>query len=97
MLLHRHPQVEMQGAPRFGQLQHHLRATPPPRCQSSFLRSDRLLLLPVAILHDDNQPNALRNSHRAMRNPHTRPYARNTRRAHHPGSTGDSVEIEGAI
>ena len=56
-----------------------------------------LLLLPVAILHDDNQPNALRNSHRAMRNPHTRPYARNTRRAHHPGSTGDSGEIEGAI
>ena len=30
MLLHRHPQVEMQGAPRFGQLQHHLRATPLP-------------------------------------------------------------------
>ena len=30
MLLHRHPQVEMQGAPRFGQLQHHPRATPLP-------------------------------------------------------------------
>ena len=30
MLLHRHPQAEMQGAPRFGQLQHHPRATPLP-------------------------------------------------------------------
>ena len=30
MLLHRHPQVEMQGAPRLGQLQHHPRATPLP-------------------------------------------------------------------
>ena len=39
----------------------------------------------------------LRNSHRAMRNPHTRPYARNTRRAHHTGSTGDSGKIEGSI
>ena len=54
-------------------------------------------LTPVAILHDDNQPNAFRNSHRAVRNPQTRPYARNTRRAHHTGSTGDSGKIEGSI
>ena len=62
--------------------------------------SCRLLLLPVAILHDDNQPNALRNSHRAVRNPKTHPNARNTRRAHHPGSTGDGNDtgkIEGSI
>jgi hypothetical protein len=38
--------------------------------------SCRLLLLPVAILHDDNQLNALRNSHRAVRDPHTRPSLR---------------------
>jgi hypothetical protein len=30
MLLHRHPQAEMQGAPGFGQLHHHPRATPLP-------------------------------------------------------------------
>ena len=30
MLLHRHPQAEMQGAPSFGQLHHHPRATPLP-------------------------------------------------------------------
>jgi hypothetical protein len=30
--------------------------------------SCRLLLSPVAILHDDNQPNAFRNCHRAVRN-----------------------------
>ena len=52
----------------------------------------RLLLPPVAILHDDNQPNAFRNSHHAVHNPQTRPNARNTRRAHHVGSTGDSGE-----
>jgi hypothetical protein len=61
----------------------------------------RLLLLPASICFDDNQLNALRNSHRAVHSPQTRtethPNARSTRRAHHPGSTGDSGEIEGAI
>ena len=33
---------------------------------------------------------------RPLRLSHTHPNARNTRRAHHPGSTGDSGEIEGA-
>jgi hypothetical protein len=54
-------------------------------------------LLPASIRLDDNQLNASRTSHRAARNPQTHPNARNTRRAHHPGSTGDSGEIEGAI
>jgi hypothetical protein len=39
----------------------------------------------------------LRNSNRAVHNPQTRPNARSTRRAHHPGSTDDSGEIEGSI
>jgi hypothetical protein len=54
-------------------------------------------MLPASIRLDDNQLNALRNSNRAARNPQTRPDARSTRRAHHPGSTGDSGEIEGSI
>ena len=69
----------------------------PVRGHESCPCSCRLLLLPAWIRLDDNQLNALRNSHRAMHNPHTHPNARNTRRAHHPGSTGDSGEIEGAI
>jgi hypothetical protein len=48
----------------------------------------------VSILHDDNQPNAFRNSSRAVRNLQTHPHAMNTRRAHHTGSTGDSDKIE---
>ena len=45
MLLHRHPQAEMQGAPRFGQLQHHPRATPLPEqlfAQRPAAAADRL-------------------------------------------------------
>ena len=60
----------------------------PVRGHESCPCSCRLLLLPVVILHDDNQLNALRNSNRAVRNPHTRPNARSTRRAHHVGSDG---------
>ena len=56
-----------------------------------------LLLLPASICLDDNQLNASRNSHHAAHNPQTHPNARNTRHAHHVGSTGDSGEIEGAI
>ena len=61
----------------------------PVRGHESCPCSCRLLLLPASIRLDDNQLNALRNSHRAVHNPHTRPNARSTRRAHHPGSTGD--------
>jgi hypothetical protein len=66
----------------------------PVRGHESSPCSCRLLLLPASIRLDDNQLNALRNSNRAVRNPHTHPNARSTRRAHHPGSTGDSGEIE---
>ena len=69
----------------------------PVRGHESCPCSCRLLLLPASIRLDDNQLNALRNSNRAAHNPHTRPNARSTRRAHHVGSTGDSGEIEDAI
>ena len=45
MLLHRHPQAEMQGAPGFGQLHHHPRATPLPEqlfAQRPVAAADRL-------------------------------------------------------
>ena len=60
----------------------------PVRGHESCPCSCRLLLLPASIRLDDNQLNALRNSNHAVHNPQTRPNARNTRRAHHTGSTG---------